>query len=177
VIRYSRSDKKVLWRYRKGFSGPASYCRIYLLDNLVVWVKGETEIIGIDVATGTERWSCPASPWLYTEIHTHDGDLIFGTAGRDGCILRVEGASGKVKWSVFLKNGCAYFDYSKSSIIVGDFEGRLRRLDLENGRELDAIVLDGQVVGDVKVAGSAAYTVVWFGADGRPPRLVRVDLE
>jgi hypothetical protein len=177
VVRCSRAERKIVWKYRKNFSGPASYCRIWLLGDVVIWVKGETEIIGIDAATGSQRWSHAASPWLYSEIDLRDGDLIFGTAGRDGYLQRLDAATGKPKWVVFLKNGCQYYDYFRGSAIVGDFDGYLRRLDLADGRQLDAIRLDGQVVGDMRVSGAAAYTVVWFGADGRPPRLVRVDLQ
>ena len=177
VIRYRPSTGEVVWRYRRKSSGPSTYCRIYLIGQTVVWVKGETEIIGVDVHSGEERWTCKASPWLYTELHSVDGDLLFGTAGRDGFIRRIDGATGQDKWSVHLKNGCAFFDYYRDSAIVGDFDNCLHRLRLSDGTMMDRMEVAGPVVGDVVVNGASAYTVVWCSSNDKPPRLLRVGLE
>lgn len=175
VLRLHRSSGKLLWRYRRKFEGPASYCQIWRLGDVVVWVKGSTEIIALDAATGEERWSYSSVPYLYSDVRVVNGDLLFGTAGADGAIHRLDPATGQPRWTHFLKNGCSYFDLYFDSAIVGDFDGYLRRLDLYTGEALDSLDLGAEVVGDVLVAGERVFTVVW-GSDEHPPRLVCVSL-
>ncbi len=174
VVRYRPTNGKIVWQYRK--SNRSNYSCIYLLEDLVISVRGETGIAGIDANNGMERWSCRADPWLYTELHLIQGNLLFGTAGRDGYIKMVDAATGREKWSKFLKNGCAHFDYYDDSVIVGDFNRCLYRLRLSDGKEIDRIDVGGQVVGDIRVYKASVYSVVWFSQDGKPPRLIRVDL-
>jgi outer membrane protein assembly factor BamB len=176
VLKYSPKSQKVIWRYSKKFQGPATYLNLIYRYPIVVWVKGETELIGINVETGEEIWSLPTSPWLYTRIDLEDNILIFGTASRDGYIQAVNIENGYQVWSVFLKNGCAFFDYYNSSLVVGDFDKFIRRIDLLSGKEIDSIRIDAEVIGDLRVYGDQLFTVIW-GTENKSPRLVCVDLE
>lgn len=176
VIRYDPVSGEIRWQYRRRFDGPASYRRIWLVGDVVVWIKGETELIGIDARSGVERWSYRAAPYLYGRVSVVDDDLVFGSAGNDGAVHVVNAESGQPRWTQFLKNGCEFYALHDRSIIVGDFDGVLRRLDLRSGRELDRVELGSQVVGDVVVADGFAYTVVW-PTERRPAQVVGVTLK
>ena len=176
VLRYNQATDRVVWRYRKKFQGPASYCKIWSIGGIVVWVKGETEIIGIDENTGEQAWSFPAAPWLYSHIEVIEGNLVFGTAGRDGYLNSVNPATGEANWSVFLKNGCESVARFHDSLIAGDSDGIVHQFDLSSGTELDRVSVDGQIVGVGAVADRCAYTVVWCN-EQKPPRLICVELE
>lgn len=176
VIRYCLATDTVIWRSRRNFQGPASYCKIWSIGGIAVWVKGETEIIGIDQKTGEQAWAFPTSPWLYSHIEVIEGNLVFGTAGRDGFLNSVHPATGKANWSVFLKQGCAHFARHKDSLIAGDYDCIVHRFDLSTGKELDRVAADAQVVGAMTVADGCAYTVLWCN-DRKPPRLICVEID
>ena len=50
-------EHRVKWQYRRRFDGPAWYRRTWLIDDVIVWVKGSTELVGVDATTGDDRWS------------------------------------------------------------------------------------------------------------------------
>lgn len=175
VVRYSPKTDQIVWRFKKRCSDPALYGRIWHVDDVVIWVKASNEIVGIDVVSGKERWSFPTKPWLYSPIKILDGQLIFGTAGADGFLQSVNASTGKANWSVFLKNGCSYFDVWQESVVVGDFDRIIRQIDLTTGKEMDRIVVDAPVVGDMKVIGDMAVTTIWL-TDNKPPRIVGIEL-
>ena len=175
VLRYRPATGKVGWQYRKKFEGPASYCRIWRVDDLVVWVKGETELIAVDTASGTERWRAATHPYLYSRITVLGTDLLLGTAGRQGAVQVVNGLTGETRWRLPLHNGCSYYALHDSSVLVGDFDGWVRRLDLRTGTELDRLQLGTEIVGDIAMDGERVYTVAWPDEE-RPARLVCIDL-
>jgi outer membrane protein assembly factor BamB len=175
VLRYRPETGQVVWRSHRKFEGPASYCRIWRVGDVLVWVKGETELVGVDAATGAERWRARAAPYLYSRVTVIGTLLLFGTAGRGGVVQVVDALTGETVWSRALNNGCSYYALHEGSVIVGDFDGLVLRLDLRSGAELDRLVLGTEVVGDVLADRDRAYTVAWPDEE-QPPRLVCIGL-
>lgn len=113
------------------------------------------------------------APWLYTDLQFLQNDLIYGTSGADGYINNIEAKTGKVKWSVFLKNGCAYYDTYRDSVIVGDFDKTIKQISFPDGAILQNYLTDGQVVGRIKVFDGCVYTVIWANIK-KGVRLIKV---
>lgn len=176
VLKFNTKTKKVVWRHKRTFEGPNLYWKIYKYGESIFWVKNEREIICIDSQSGEELWNVNTLPWLYTELSFRDGNIIYGTAGRDGYINCVNANNGKVVWSNFLKNGCSYFDYYRNSVIVGDYDKFIRRIDISSGKVIDKLQLDGEVVGDIRVADNKVYSIVW-NSENKPARLISLDID
>lgn len=101
VMRYSLADRKVVWRYRRRQYAGNARGELIRQGDVVVWSKGGTEIVGLDVGTGEQLWSLETL-WLYTGIDPVSDSLIFGTSGRDGSVCRANPRTGEVAWSHFL---------------------------------------------------------------------------
>ena len=175
VLKYNQKSKQVIWRNKRKFQGPQLRCKIYRHEARVFWVKNDTELICLDVEDGEEIHSVRANPWLYTDLRFMDDCLLFGTAGRDGYMNCIDARSGEVNWSVFLKNGCAYFDIYDGTVLVGDFDKRIKQIAIKSGDVLQDHQVDGEVVGDMKVYKDCVYTVIWGYAE-IPVRLVKVKI-
>lgn len=103
VLKYNQKVKQVVWKNKRKFQGPQLRCRIYQYEDRVFWVKNDTELICLDVKDGEEVYSVKTNPWLYTDLVLMDGNVLFGTAGRDGYINCIDAKSGELKWAVPLK--------------------------------------------------------------------------
>ena len=165
----------MLWKSKRSFEGPQLKCKIYAFDNFVCWVKNGRELICHNSENGEEIYRTATSPWLYTDLFFNDGNIIFGTSGSDGYIFSINAQNGEENWSLFLKNGCAYYDMYNDSIIVGDFSKRIHLIDASSGRIIKTLATDGEVVGQIKVHGKYAYTVIW-GNENAPIRLIKIQL-
>ena len=177
VVRYSLEEGRVVWRYRRNTSGPSYHASLLRYEDVVVWVRGENGIVGVDVETGQARWEVAAAPWLYSELELVDGLAVYGTAGRDGFIQALDVTTGELAWQMPLTDGCQYFALYDDSVLVGDYEGCLHRLDARTGEPVDRLDLGAGVVGDVHVSGDSAFTVIWCDDRGHAPRLVCVTLQ
>ena len=175
ILKYNFSDKKIIWKHKRKFEGPQLRCRIWLYDDMAFWVKNNTELIALDIENGSEIYQTRTAPWLYTDIQFLQDVLIYGTAGADGFINCVEAKTGRKRWSVFLKNGCAYYDVYKDSVIVGDFDKTLKRVSLADGTILQSHFTGAEVVGRIKVSDGCVYTVIWENSE-RGVRLVKVQI-
>ncbi len=176
ILKYNTKSKQVVWRNKRQFQGPQLRCKLYPSSGRIFWAKNSTEIICLNMENGEEIYSIKANPWLYTDLFFWEGRLLYGTSGRDGYINCIDVQSGEVSWSVFLKNGCAYFDVYKGTVLVGDFDKSMKQIAIEDGSIRQDYPVDGEVVGALKVCGDCAYTVIWGNAD-RPIRLVKVRIE
>ncbi|MDE6568914.1 MAG: hypothetical protein K2K70_14485 [Lachnospiraceae bacterium] len=175
VLKYNQKLKQVIWRNKRKFQGPQLKCKVYQQKEKIIWVKNSTELICLDIENGEEIYSVRTNPWLYTDLHFWGDNLLFGTSGRDGYINCIDVKSGKVNWSVFLKNGCAYFDIDRTTVLVGDFNKSIKQIEIKNGKILQDYQVDGEVVGDIKVYKDSVYTVIWGNAD-KPIRLIKVKI-
>ncbi|MCM1497986.1 MAG: PQQ-like beta-propeller repeat protein [Clostridium sp.] len=174
-MKYNQKIGKVIWRNKRKFQGPQLGCKIYQQDGRAFWVKNDTELICMNAEDGEEIYSVKTNPWLYTDLFFVEDSLLFGTAGRDGYINCIDAASGVEKWSVFLKNGCAHYDIYRATVLVGDFDKRIKQIEIKSGDVLSDHPVDGEVVGDIKVYGGCVYTVIWENAD-KPVRLIKVKI-
>ena len=73
----------------------------------------------------------------------------------------------------FLKNGCVYYDLCGDSVIVGDYDKTLKQISFFNGAILQDYLIDGEVVGRIKVFDGCIYTVLW-GNEKKGVRFVKV---
>lgn len=176
ILMYRRSTKKVVWRYKRSFEGPQTLCRIWHEKDRVYWVKNRTELICLDTRTGAEVFHLRTAPWLYTDLLFRNGCILYGTAGANGFLNRLDACTGQMKWSVFLQNGCAYYDIHDGAAFAGDFSKTIFRIDLGSGAITDQLQLDGEVVGRIAVHAGSLYTVIW-GSPSKPVRLVRIGLD
>lgn len=173
ILKYNIKTKEVLWKSKRSFEGPQLKCKIYRKGNFVYWVKNGTELICLNTENGEEEYRVRTVPWLYTDLLFFNDSILFGTAGRDGGLISIDTKSGKENWSVFLKNGCAFFDVSDGTVLVGDFSKRIFKIDIANGEILQSLQVDGEVVGDIKVYQNYAYTVIW-GNEEDPISLIKI---
>ena len=118
-------------------------------------------------------FSVRTKPWLYTDLDFVGEHILFGTAGANSYLNCLVANSGKENWSVFLKNGCAYFDYFKSSVIAGDFDQTIKQIDFNKGTISQELAVSGEVVGRMNVHQDCIYTVIW-GNEQQAVRLIRV---
>lgn len=175
ILKYDTTDQKVLWKSKRSFEGPLPRCKIYRQDNLAYWVKNDTELVCVDIDTGEERYCVKTTPWLYTEPLFIKHCLMYGTAGRDGYFVNLDAQSGKEKWSIFLKNGCVYFDLYGETVILGDFEKVIYQVDIASGNVLQRLSADGEVVGRIKVHQNNIYTVIW-GNENASVRVIKIKI-
>ncbi len=175
IVKYDTINQKVIWKSKCSFEGPLLRCKIYQKDNLAYWVKNDTELISLNIDTGEEAFRVRTTPWIYTEPLLLNHCMMYGTAGRDGCFVNLDAQSGKENWSIFLKNGCTYFDFHGETVILGDFEKMIYQVDIASGNVLQKLPVDGEVVGRIKVNQNDIYTVIW-GNENTPVRLIKVKI-
>ncbi len=173
ILKYQLSTQKTLWRHKRKFEGPQLRCKIYHHKDHAYWVKNDTELIRVDVNTGEEQTHLRTSPWLYTDLRLFQNGFLYGTAGADGFLNYFDGTTGQLKWSVFLKNGCAFFDVRDDSVFVGDYNKSIKQISLKNGCLQQELAVDGEVVGRITVSEEYLYTVIWGNAE-KGIRLVQI---
>ena len=174
ILKYKTATSKVVWKNKRCFEGPY-VSKIYKLDNFVYWIKNDTELVCANVENGEIEFQAKTDPWLYTNLFFKDNYILFGTSGRNGYLKNLDAKSGNEHWSVFLKNGCAYFDFYKDTILVGDFDDNVYQIDVATGNKLQTLNVGGKVVGDIKVYDDYVYTVVW-GNENKNIRLIKIKI-
>ncbi|MBR2293967.1 MAG: PQQ-like beta-propeller repeat protein [Clostridia bacterium] len=165
ILKYDIIDQKVLWKSKRSFEGPLLRCKLFLKENLIYWVKNDTELIGLNINTGEEQCCVKTTPWIYTDPLFISSYLVYGTSGRNGHFVNLNAQSGKERWNIFLENGCAFFDFYAHSVILGDFSKMIYQVDMENGKIIQTLHIGGEVVGRIKVHQNNVYTVVWGNKD------------
>ncbi len=160
VLRYDSAKKKVLWKNNMKFQGPELRCFVGVSGDIALWSKNDTEIIAVDIHDGNVRYRLRTEPWLYTTPKIEWCDLIYGTSGGDGYINSVNISNGEKNWSVFLRNGCAFYDVYKNTLLTGDFENTIKQIRISDGKIMQNYNVDGAVVGQIKVDDKFVYTVV-----------------
>ena len=173
ILKYQISTKKILWRHKRKFEGPQLQCRIHYRDGQAFWVKNSTELICLNAENGEEVYRLPTAPWLYTDLRFHEDSILYGTSGADGYLNCLDQRSGTVRWAQFLKNGCAYYGLQDESVFVGDFSKTIREISITDGRIMDELSLDAEVVGQVALRSNCLYTVIW-GNGEKDIRLVKI---
>ncbi len=175
ILKYQISTKQIIWRHKRKFEGPQLKCKIYTHGGTAYWVKNNTELIGLNIKNGEEIFHNRTAPWLYTDLHFVNDAFLYGTAGADGYLNCHDCKTGIIKWSVFLKNGCAYYAVWNDSVFTGDFEKAIKQFNISDGRIVGAFPVDGEVVGQITVSGNDLYTVVWCCAE-KDIHLVKIQL-
>ena len=165
ILVYNTVSEKVKWKTVRRFEGPLLRCCIYKRDNNLYWVKNDRELICVDKNNGTELFSIPTSPWLYTDLCFEGNKILFGTSGADGSLNCIQSDTGERIWEIPLKNGCAYFGKYNNSIIVGDYSETIKQIDIESGAILQEMQTEGKVIGQLTVSDNDIYTVIWGGKD------------
>ncbi len=175
LLCYDRQNRKVLWRNKRRFEGPQLRCKIWMHHKKAFWVKNDTELIAIDFKDGSECYHLRTEPWLYTDLYFVDDRILYGTSGADGQLCSIREKDGILAWSAFMKNGCAYVDFHEGSVIAGDYDKRLMQIALSDGRIIQQMLLDGEIIGRIKVHQNFAYIVV--GQNGEHPvRIVKIKI-
>lgn len=175
LLKYSTATKKILWRHKRKFEGPQLKCKFYLHKGKALWVKNERELIAVDVETGEEAYSVPTLPWAYTDLRFEGDRILYGTAGANGYLNCIHSETGEKLWSVYLQNGCAYYDIWQDHAYVGDFSGAIKKISLQDGTIVEEHPVGGAVVGQHKISDGSLYTVLWAN-DQNPIRLVKISL-
>ena len=175
ILKYQISTKKVLWRHKRKFEGPQLNCKIYRSKDKAFWVKNSTEFICVDIASGEELHQLRTTPWLYTDLQFYQSSILYGTAGADGYLNCLDCDTIIIKWSVFLKNGCAYYGIWNDSVIAGDFDKTIKQFSICDGRLINEMPVDGEVVGRITISDGYLYTVIW-GNSEKDIRLVKIQI-
>lgn len=173
ILKYDAGAQTVLWRHKRSFEGPLLRCRIARRGNLLYWVKNDTELLCLRETDGEEVYRVRTAPWLYTDLLFAEDRILFGTAGRDGCLMCIDAESGKELYAVPMKNGCAFFAVYGDFAYIGDYDRQIRQIRISDGRNTDTLQTDGEVVGDIHACEDGVFTVLW-GNDRKPVRLVKV---
>lgn len=175
ILRYDEASQKIRWRYKRKFEGPLGHCRIYPCENNVYWAKNDTELICLDRSSGQEIDRIRTAPWRYTGFRFENGNLLFGTSGADGYLYCLDASTCKVLWTLPLKEGCSYFDVLDNFAYTGDFSKQIFRIAISDGSITEALPVDAEVIGDIKIRNQKLYAVLW-GNSEKPIRLVQIDL-
>ncbi len=175
IIKYDTKNKKVIWKNRRSFEGPLLRCKIYKHEKYAYWVKNDIELICVNIDSGEEVYGIKTDPWLYTDLRFYSNRILFGTAGRDGYFMNIDSYHGDDGRSVFFKNGCAFYDIYNNTVVLGDFEKNIYRIDIETGNKIQMLSVGGEVVGDIKVYKDHIYTVIW-GDENHPVRLTKIKI-
>ncbi len=175
ILKYQISTKKVLWRHKRKFEGPQLKCKIYHSNDKAFWVKNSTELICVDIENGEEIHQLRTTPWLYTDLQFYQDNILYETAGADGYINCLDCETIKSRWSAFLKNGCAYYGVCNDSIVTGDFDKTIKQFSICDGRLINEMPIDGEVVGQITVSEGCLYTVIW-GNSEKDIRLVKIQI-
>ena len=176
VIKYDVHTGKVIWRHKRKFEGPQLNCKLYTYENYVYWVKNDTELICLNIDTGDEVFTRRTTPWIYTDLRFDDDKIMYGTAGANGYFNCINARSGLEYCSVYLQNGCAFYETYQDTVLVGDFSKQMMQLSPQDGRILQTLPVDGEVVGDIRVCDSSVYTVI-FANENKPVRLIKIEIE
>ena len=176
ILKYSTATKKILWRNKRNFEGPQLNCKVYLHNGRALWVKNGRELIAVDIDTGEEKYCVPTLPWAYTDLRFWGDRILYGTAGANGYLNCVHSETGEILWSVFLRNGCAYYDIWQDHAYVGDFGRSVKKISLQDGAVVEEYPVDAEVVGQHIISDGSLYTVLW-GNDQKPIRLVSISLQ
>ena len=176
VLRYHPGEKRILWRHKRQFEGPQLLCRLWHEDGRPYWVKNDTELICLSDDTGEELFQLRTAPWLCTPLEFRDGRILFGTSGANGYINCADAITGDMRWNVHLLNGCSYYAVYNGTVLVGDFSQRILRINFLDGALLEALPMDGAVVGRICVQENQLCTVLWE-TDEKPQRLVCIQLD
>jgi len=176
ILKYRISTKSVLWRHKRKFEGPQLNCKIYRSKDKAFWVKNSTEFICVDIASGEELHQLRTTPWLYTDLQFYQSSILYGTAGADGYLNCLDCDTIIIKWSVFLKNGCAYYGIWNDSVLAGDFDKTIRQFSFCDGRLINEMPVDGEVVGRITISEGYLYTVIW-GNSEKDIRLVKIQID
>ena len=176
VLKYDVNTGKVIWRHKRKFEGPQLNCKLYTYENYVYWVKNDTELICLNIDTGDEVFTRRTTPWIYTDLRFDDDKIMYGTAGANGYFNCINARSGLEYCSVYLQNGCAFYDTYQDTVLVGDFSKQMMQLSPQDGRILQTLPVDGEVVGDIRVCDGSVYTVI-FANENKPVRLIKIEIE
>lgn len=175
ILKYQISTKKVLWRHKRKFEGPQLKCKIYRSKDKAFWVKNSTELICVDIESGEELHQLRTTPWLYTDLQFYQDNILYGTAGADGYLNCLDCETFRFRWSAFLKNGCAYYGICNDSIVTGDFDKTIKQFSICDGRLINEMPVDGEVVGRITISEGYLYTVIW-GNSEKDIRLVKIQI-
>ena len=175
ILRYHRPTQSVTWRHKRKSGGVQLLCRVWHRNGRSYWVKNHTELICVDDETGQELYQLRTAPWLYTDLQFRGDDILYGTAGANGYLNCLDARSGRMRWAVPLRNGCAHYALHGETALAGDFSKRVMQLSLRDGALVDQLQLDGEVMGSIAVHSGHVYTVIW-ATEGKPARLVSISL-
>lgn len=175
VLKYDLVQQKVLWRYKRNFEGPLLRCKLHTYENFVYWVKNDTELICVNAEDGSEVFRFRTEPWLYTDLHFRDGNILFGTSGADGYLYSIDAQSGGMNWSIPMKNGCVFFDFVGDTICTGDWSGEVWQIACKDASVVQTLQTCSPVIGAFKAEDNQFYTVIW-ATDEAPVRLIGVQL-
>ena len=186
------------WRTAALFEGeaPAPRSPASALGGIVVAVSGPfgfggpVELVGVDAASGAERWRTELRNDGYPDAAALDGPVlvvaVMGPDGRRNQLVAVERATGRVLWSEEVERSgwvdSLVVDHRSGVVVVPDDDpvtgaGSLSAFDLRTGErrwKLPHLVLQaggsatgGVVVASEVVAGSLRGLVGLDGRDGR----------
>lgn len=175
ILKYRISTKKVIWLHKRKFEGPQLTCKIHHSKGRAFWVKNSTELICVDVENGEEIHQFRAAPWVYTDLRFYRDYILYGTAGADGYLNCLDCETVKPKWSAFLKNGCSYYGIWNDTILAGDFDKTIKQFSVFDGRLINEMPVDGEVVGQITISEGCLYTVIW-GNSEKDIRLVKIQI-
>ena len=132
-------------------------------------------MVGIDLDSGEERWRFRAG--LSTEIDVRGDSIVFGTGRMTGHHLRRHDVkTGETEWKVALKYGCEGFVTVGDDLVVGDFNGILRRVRASDGEVTEKLRTGGPLSDPFACAGDRLFALRLGKRDEDPSSVIAVDL-
>jgi len=144
-------------------------------ETIVVGGLGAT-LYGIDVATGSQRWSLDSGNWFWGEpaVHGEPGSEIVIATNLDGQVFAVDPGSGEEAWPAIdalapIRGGAAVSE--TGTIVVVDNNGLVLLIAAETGETIEEVDLKEGVFASPIIRGNQAIVL------SRSHDIFLVDLE
>jgi len=173
VHAFDRATGRQRWKYA---AGKGVYGAIAGLGQLAYAIRGESELLALEIGSGSVRWSFPVDVWGWMGPAAAAGRVFVGS--RDGSLYALSAETGRVEWRTNLGASISTsVTATPAGVFVGTGNGTMFRIDAERGTVLASIKVDEKLKprSDPIVTTDALLVLLTDEGDDRRA-LVSVDL-
>jgi outer membrane protein assembly factor BamB len=107
-------------------------------------IKGEKELLALDVRSGALRWSFPVTVWGWLGPTARDGRVFAGA--RDGSLHALNAETGRVEWRTDIGTPISTdVTATAAGLYVGGGNGTMYRVDAKLGSVLASLKVDAKL--------------------------------